>query len=332
MEHTLVEFSKYTKEIGIFDNEEELYQQIVRSAELNDENYDEVIVNNLFLNLMKRREVLIKSNLKTNNLSYDQEISNKKDYGEISNGNLNSINKSCIHYHQDSANLLNSSGSYNAITEVIDAQNLYNGYINLDDKYIINLFKKLILLKSRTLVEIKQKALLNWKLKALKIKSKAVLFANEVKLSKVKEELLLVRSRRAKYYDSNEIECSKAENLFFENDKQNKYVQERETIQNLKMRSRSCSPDLAERSEISINQPYYKIDAKNMPVYEKLYKENFLKENRIKEFIKTRNIEDLKECTFQPKVNNKKFKYQPRTTRNEKEPIYDQLNKVSKNY
>jgi hypothetical protein len=323
MEHTLVEFSKYVKELGIFDNEDELYSQIVRSHELNNENYDEKIISQLFLSLVKRREILIKTNIKN-------DTSLRKEYCEISNGNLNITNKSCIHYNQDSDNLLSNSTSYNAITEVIDAQNLYNGYISLDDKYIINLFKKLILLKSKSLIEIKQKAFLNWKLKSVKIKTKAIFLANEIKLSKLKDELLVVRSRRAKYYDSCEIQFDKAENLFYENDKQNKYAQEREIIQNLKSKSRLGSPEFGESSRINNNNlPYYKIEAKDMPVYEKLYKENFLKENRIKEFIKSRNVEDLKECTFQPKVNTKKFKYHPRITRNEKEPIYDQLNKVS---
>jgi hypothetical protein len=224
---------------------------------------------------------------------------------------------------------MKGNSDYFCITEILDPQSLYNGYINLDDKYIITLFKKIILLKTRSLLETKQKNFLNWRIKALKIKSKAINLANEIKVSKAKDELLLIRSRRAKYYDSSEVKLDKVENLFYKNVKNNEYIYEKETIQNLKEQSRINSPDFCEFSENNANLPYYKIESKDISIHEKLYKEKFMKESRIKDFIKTRNIEDLKECTFQPKVNNNKaFRYHSKRLRNEKEPIYDQLTKV----
>ena len=264
MEHTIYEFSKYLNKIGIIENKD-FDKMVKQHQDINDDNYDFKITQSLNLILQSRKISYMKT----------------KETKETSN----------------------VSKSFSFFDEILDSQALYNGYINLDDQMIVNLFHSILRIKGEKLRETKQRFFYKWRYISIIMKSRAVILA-----SKYREEDEYIKQKEVELAST--IKIQNQEQLYYYSDKENKYQHEQDIVRDL-----SKSKVVKEEHSDVNNQ---------VPIYEKLYKEKYDREAKINEFIRQRNMEDLKECTFKPQVNTKYFKYHPKIERR-KEPIYEQL-------
>lgn len=345
MEHTLLEFSKYIKEIGIYSHDKDFYNKLKPLKTLNEDNYDDKIIQILQQTLLNRRTQYLNSTLNSN--------SNANNSLYSSNGNISNNNNNYNQYNHLSENNLHSTNNI-TYTDIIDAQSMYNGFINLDDRYIITLFRKLLSIKNKELIEIKQQAFLRWKLIISQHKLKILNWANDTRLAKLYENSRLNNKGKVKsrYGIEDDLSKDNVNDLCYYSDQENNYLQEKSIVEQFnkeRLKNENAHGDRnskdgndknneADEENISDNENDYSNynelrNKEGVPIYEKLHKDREIREKRKNDIKKERNLEDLKECTFAPKINKniniKNIKNNQKTNRNDNEPIYDKLNKVS---
>lgn len=337
MEYTIDEFSKFLYKNGITNHEKFLYD----SVKENDKNNLENSANKIAMDV---------DELSENN--YDEKII---DFLKI---------------------YLMSKVDSN----VFDSVSLYDGFVNQDDEFIINLFKKIINIRKRREKNIMQKYLLKWNFNSLKLSTKAKyiakLYYDDIKNDNLKineadlieDEILEDKSVLEKYNNNLSIEMT--ENLHYENTYDNDYyenpihnqINEADKLKNSKnsqisnkvndksnnlKNSQNSRIDMNNRSLSKLKENENKNNVHNSQekithydIYNKLFNDQKTKEERMRDFIRKRNREELRECTFKPSVNSYYWKKNKRSKssisgkagRNKfsnEYPIYIKLNNVS---
>lgn len=350
MEYTIDEFSKFLYKNGVTNNDKFLYDSI---KENEDKQYRHSLNNS--------------ANNRNNNFSEIDDNNYEDKILEFLNIYL---------FSKKDENLFDSVNLHEGYVKQDDELiiKLFERVINIRSRFEKNVKQKSLLKWKLNCIKLAMKAKYIAKLYYEDIKKDETKI-NETDL--IEDEILEDRSLIGRY--NNNLSVEMTDNLQFENTYENDYIEHKNGIQNEKIISnlkQSSNSDKINthnmrQSKNSEKNSEYKsksnsnlnnendnfidnnnnnnnnnydneLESSNKNIYTKLYNEHKSKEKRMQNFIRKRNKEELRECTFKPIVNDYYWKKNKRsksslsgkTNRNKisnEFPIYIKLNNVSLN-